>query len=127
MQFENYYPFLLILAPFAIAYLLEALVIYFFRLKRFWPAIGVSVLINLLTLLILYGSSLLLGKLGYQLNGLLLPLQVVLLFWWLSILTDGYLLQLLTKKAKNERIYLCSILMNTLSWILLYFFILNSK
>ena len=127
MQFENYYPFLLILAPFAIAYLLEALVIYFFRLKRFWPAIGVSVLINLLTLLILYGSSLLLGKLGYQLNGLLLPLQVVLLFWWLSILTDGYLLQLLTKKAKTERIYLCSILMNTLSWILLYFFILNSK
>jgi hypothetical protein len=127
MRLENYYPFLLIIAPFAIAYLIEAIVIYFFRLKHFWAAIGLAVLINFLSLIILYGSSLLVGKLGYQISGLLLPVQVVLLFWWLSVITDGFLLQLFTKRAESNRIFVCSIVMNTLSWIFLYFFILNSQ
>lgn len=127
MRFESFYPFLLLLAPFAIAYLAEAFVIYFFRLKRFWAALGVAILINLLSLVVLYGSGFLIGKLGYALNGLQLPLQVVLFFWWLSIITDGLLLQLFAKRAEAKAIYLCSIVMNTISWAFLYLFIINSR
>jgi hypothetical protein len=127
MQFERYYPFLLIIAPFAFAYVAEALVIYFFRLKSFWASIATSILINLVTLLVLYGSGLLLGKLGYLINGLELPLQIIVFFWWLSIMTDGFLLQLFTKKAVTKNIFLCSIVMNTISWLFLYLFITNNQ
>jgi hypothetical protein len=126
MQIESYYPFLLVIAPFAFAFLSEAFVIYFFRLKPFWAAVGMGILINLLSLGVLYVGSLLVGKLGYTLNGLQLPAQVTLFFWWLSVLTDGLLLQLFTKKATLDKIYLCSLVMNTLSWLFLYLFITNN-
>lgn len=124
MQVESYYPFLLVIAPFALAYFSEALVIYLFRLKRFWPALGIAVLSNVFSLLVLYGCSWFLGRLGFPLNGLLLPVQVVLFFWWLSVLTDGLMLQLFKKDAPTEKIYWCSIVMNSFSWLFLYFFIL---
>lgn len=127
MRFESYYPFLLIIAPFAIAYLVEGFVIYFFRLKRFWSALGIAILINLLSLTVLYGSGFLLGKLGYALNGLQLPLQVVLFFWWLSSITDGLLLKIFAKRTEAKSIYLCSIIMNSISWFFLYLFIINSR
>lgn len=123
MQLENYYPFLLIMVPFAIAYFAEALVIYLFRLKPFWAALGISLLTNFLSLAVLYGSSILLGKLGYSVRGLQLPVQVMLFFWWLSVLTDGLLLQLLTKREELNKIYLCSIVMNSFSWLFLYMFV----
>jgi hypothetical protein len=126
MNLETVSPFLLIVAPFFVAFLLEAFVIYFFRLKRFWASAGIAFLINLLSLGVLYGSSLLVGKLGYEFNGLQLPLQVVLFLWWLSIVADGILLRFFAKNTERKRIYLCSIVMNTLSYFFLYFFITNS-
>ncbi|HEV7331054.1 MAG TPA: hypothetical protein VGN63_08455 [Flavisolibacter sp.] len=126
MTVESIYPFLLILLPFAIAFFAEALVIYFFKIRRFWASLGISIIINVLTLLLLYGSSLLLGKLGYELNGLLLPLQVILFFWWLSVIVDGALLQMFSQKKEKSQIYVASIVMNTLSYLFLYFFITNS-
>jgi hypothetical protein len=126
MRLESYYPFLLIIAPFVIATVMEALTIYFFKLKPFWAALAIAISINLLSLVVLYGGSLLAGKLGYSFNGLQLPPPVVSFFWWLSVLTDGLLLQLFSKKAAAKNIYLCSTVMNTLSWLFLYFFITNN-
>jgi hypothetical protein len=126
MNAESILPFLLVLLPFGIAFFIEALVIYFFRIKRFWRSLGLSLLINVLVLLLLYGASLLLGKLGYEFNGLLLPLQVILFFWWLSAVADGLLLQFFLKTTNKHRVFLASIVMNALSYLFLFFFITNS-
>jgi hypothetical protein len=66
MQFETVYPFLLLIAPFAIAFGMEAAAIYLFRLNRLLTSVGNSIIINLFSLPILFGSSMLLGKLGYR-------------------------------------------------------------
>lgn len=123
---DSILPFLLILLPFALAFLTEGLVVYFFRIRSVWASLGAAVVVNLLTLLLLYGSSWLLGKLGYELNGLRLPFPVVLFFWWLSVVVDGALLKLFFRKADGKQVYLASIVMNTLSYLVLYFFIANS-
>lgn len=123
---DSIFPFLLILLPFALAFFVEALVVYFFRIRRFWVSLVSVIVINLFTLLLLYGSSLLLGKLGYEFNGLRLALPVLLFFWWLSVMADGALLKLFFRKANGKQVYLASIVMNTLSYLLLYFFITNS-
>jgi len=125
MRFESFYPFLLLVAPFAFAHFAEAMVIYFFRMKPFWASVGFSLFINLLTLVVLYGCSVLLGKLGYALSGLQVPPPVMLFFWWLSVVTDGFLLRLVLKKASTNSLFLCSLVMNTISWLFLYFFITN--
>lgn len=126
MNIQSIYPFLLIIAPFAIAFLLEAFVLYFLKIKRFWPSVGVSAAINLLALAVLYGASLLMGKLGYEFNGLQLPLQVMVALWWVSVIVDALLLRRFSKTLPLQRIYLSSILMNTVSYLFLYFFIANS-
>lgn len=126
MNADSIFPFLLIVAPFVFAFLLEAAVFYFFKIKRFWAGIGVTIAVNLLSLAVLYGSSLLLNQLGYEFNGLRLPLQVILALWWLSVVTDGLLLQLFSPKAEKRRVYTASLVMNTLSYLFLYFFITNS-
>lgn len=126
MNTESVLPFLLIIAPFAIAFLLEAIVIYFFKLKSFGWSVVASVAVNLFSLVVLYGCSLLLGKLGYEFNGLRLPLQVILALWWLSIISDALLLQLFSPKTEKKVVFSASIVMNSLSYLFIYFFITNS-
>ena len=130
MDVESFVPFLLLLAPFVIAYLLEALVIYFFKLKRFWGSIGVALLVNLVSLaLIYYVGAPVLGKLGYevgQFNGLNLQIQVVAFLCWFSIIIDGLLLQVFCKKADKKRIFTAAIVMNILSYLFFHFFIIYS-
>lgn len=125
MNLESITPFLLIVAPFAIAFFIEALVIYFFRIKTFWISIGLSFLVNLLSLVVLFAGSVLLTNLGYEFNGLRLPVQVLLVMWWLSVVSDGILLQLFSK-AEKRKLYFASITMNSLSYLFLWFFITNS-
>src|SRR5690242_11211207 len=126
MNIESLTPFLLIVAPFFFAFLLEALVIYFFKIKQFWGSVGTSFLINLLALVVLYFSCFLLSKIGYDLNILQFPIQVTLFLWWVSMLVDGVLLQIFSRHKEKRRIYLTSIVMNTISYLFLYFFISNS-
>lgn len=127
MNVESILPFFLIAAPFAAAFFLEAMVIYFFKIKSFWPAMVVALAVNLLALAVLYGGSLLAGKLGYEFNGLQIPPQVLLFLWWLSVIADGALLQLLATGAKTKIIYTASIVMNMISYTLLYFFIIGGQ
>jgi hypothetical protein len=125
MNFDSFLPFILIVAPFAIAFFMEALVIYFFKLKKFWPAIGIAFFINLVSLAVLYAGSMLMTKLGYEFNGLRLPLQVVLALWWLSVISDAVLLQFISRTEKAA-VYRSSIVMNLISYFFLYFFIIGS-
>jgi hypothetical protein len=127
MELESIYPFLLLIAPLLIALLMEAIAIHLLLLKKFWAAVGIALVVNVLAAVVLYGGSLLLGKLGYGLNGLAFPLQAILFFWWLSVVADGLLLELLVKDQPRQKIYFCSILMNAVSWMFLHVFIVNSN
>lgn len=127
MAFQNLQNFLfIIIQTVGIVILLEAVVIYFFKIKRFWPALGVISLINLLSFGLLFLAAILPGKLGYELNGLHLPLPVMVFFWWVSVMADGLLLQLIAPRAEKQTVYLASTLMNTASFLFLYFFVINS-
>lgn len=128
MELESLRPFILIIAQtLGFVFLTEAVTIYFFKLKPFWPAVGIAIVVNLLAFVVLYGGAMLTGKLGYEFNGLQLPLQVMLFLWWLSVLTDGLLLQLFVRHADKQRLFLTSVVMNTLSYLFLYFFVINSQ
>lgn len=126
MNVQSVTPFLLIVAPFLVAFLLEAFVIFFFKLRTFWAALVAAFAVNLVTLAVLYGAGLLIGLLGYSLNGLRLPFQVFFLFWWISVVFDGLLLQAFTKRPNTHLIYVASIVMNTVSYLFLYLFISNT-
>ena len=127
MNIESLVPFLLILAPFAIAFLMEAMVLYFFRLKRFWTSVGVAVLINIISIALVYFvASFVLSKIGYEFNGLQLDLPVVAFLWWFSIIIEGFLLRPFTKGSDTRKVFMASIVMNTLSYLFLYFFIIYS-
>lgn len=127
MNIEGIIPFLLIIAPFAIAFLLEAIVLYYFRLLRLGPSIGMAIAINLFCLaLIVFAVMPLLTNLGYGLTGLDLPIQVVVFLWWFSSVADGLLLTLFLRREAKPKIFTASILMNFLSYLFLYIFIVNS-
>lgn len=125
MNFESLSPFLLLVAPFVVAFFMEAIVMYFFTIRSFWPSVGLSFFINLLSLGVLYVGSIFLSKLGYGFDGLRLPLPVVFAFWWLSVVADSAFLGLFSKGQKRL-VYRCSIVMNTFSYLFLYLFITNS-
>ena len=127
MNVESLLPFLLILAPFLAAFFIEALVIYFFKLKSFWASVGISIVINLIsTTLVYYAAGAILGKLGYeigQFNGLNLPIQAIAFIWWFSVIADGLMLQLFIKAPEKHKIFIASIVMNALSYAFLHLFI----
>lgn len=127
MNLEILTPYLIILTPFTIAFLLEAVVIYSFKMKRPWPALGVSILINLISLaLFFYAAVPLIGKLNYEVNGLHFPLQLFFFIWWFCTVTDGFLLRLFLRNQPAERIFKVSAVMNACSTLFFYFFIVNS-
>lgn len=127
MNTESLLPLLLLITPFAIIFFIKAMVLYFFKIRRFWSAIGISVIINLITLaIIFYGVMSLLGNLNYEFNGLHLPAPVVFFLWWFSSVTEGFLLHLFFRQKQKRQLFAASIVMNALSYIFLYIFIINS-
>lgn len=130
MTIESFLPFLLILAPFLIAFTLEAAVMAVYKLKPFWACLGISVLVNLVSIALLYFvASAILSLFGYDtanFNGFILAPQSVVFLCWFSIIAEGLLLRLFIRKARRKTIFLASIVMNALSFLFLYFFIVNS-
>ena len=131
MNVESLDLFLLVLAPFLAVFLIEALVMYFSKLKGFWASLGLSIVINLVSLALIYfAAAPFLSLLGYDLgkfNGLNLSLPVVSFLTWFSIVIDGILLQLLNRKLDRKKIFIAAIVMNILSYFFFYFFIINSN
>lgn len=130
MTIESFLPFLLILAPFLIAFTIEAAVMALYKLKSFWTCLGVSVLLNLISFTLLYFiASPILSLFGYNtanFNGFVLAPQAVAFLCWFSIVAEALLLQFFIRKAQKKSIFSASILMNALSFLFLYLFIVNS-
>lgn len=127
MNIESLVPFFLIIAPFLIAFFVESLVIYFFKLKPFWQSAGISIIINLLSIALVYFvASFILSRIGYEFNGLQLRLPVVAFIWWISVIAEGFLLLLFCRNQKREKLFQASLVMNTVSYLILYFIVTNS-
>lgn len=127
MNIESFLPFLLVVAPFAIAFFTESLVLYYFRLRPMWGAIAIATAVNLLSLAIIFFAVLpLIKKLGYELSGFNLQPQVMVFLWWFSSVADGVLLTIFLPKPDKSKIFAASILMNFISFLFLYIFIVNS-
>jgi hypothetical protein len=127
MNAESLLPFFLIIAPFTIAFLLEAVVLYYFRIQPVTRTTGVAIAVNIVNLAIIFFAVMpLVVRLGYDFNGLNLPIQVVVFLWWFSSWADGLLLTFFLRKQDKSRIFAASILMNFLSYLFLYIFIVNS-
>ena len=128
MSFESL--LLVLFGVLLLAFFIEALVIYFFKIKLFWNSVGVSIVVNLISFtLFYYLGSAFLTKLGYdavQLNGLNLPFRGIAFLWWFTTVVEGVVLQLLSPKQKKRDIYLASMIMNAISLFFLHFFIENS-
>ncbi|HYO22943.1 MAG TPA: hypothetical protein VER36_11100 [Flavisolibacter sp.] len=130
MNFESLLPLLFFLGIFLFAFFIEALVIYFSRLKTFWKSVGMAMLLNAISMAVIYFvAAPLLSTLGYQIgqfNGLNLPVHVAIFLCWLSIMIEGAILRFFSRTATIERIFGASILMNILSFLFLHFFIAYS-
>lgn len=122
--------FLLFLGLFLLAFLIEALVLYFFKLTRFWAGFGLAIALNLISFALIYFVAFpILGLMGYdlgKLNGLNPPAQVTAFFWWFSVVVEGLLLTLFLRRQQRSKIFLASTIMNWLSFLFLYLFIINS-
>ena len=124
MNIESLLPFILLFSPFLLAFIIEAAVIYFFKLRPFLTSLGISFLVNIFSIaLIHFFASYVLSKIGYELNGLNLPIQVILFLCWFSILVEGFLLKLLIKNEVKKTVFIASIVMNVFSYLFLYLFI----
>ena len=130
MNFESLLPFFVILGVFLFAFFLEAIVVYAFKIKTFWKALGITIVVNLVSLLLIYFlAAAFLSKLGYeigQFNGLNLQPQVIAFMWWFSSIAEGLLLQFFTGKHERKKAFTAAIIMNAISYLFLYFFITNS-
>lgn len=126
MNLESLLPFFLLLAFLLFAFAAEAAVMAFFKLKKFWRAFGISVMLNLASLALIYFlAAPFLSFLGYDIgkpNGLNMQIQVILFLWWFAVVTEGLLLSLFLRNQKKSQIFLASIAMNTASFAFLYVF-----
>lgn len=124
MNFESIVPLLLPVALILILFQLEALVLFFFKMKSFLGSLGVSALVNVMSLVVLYGvGHYVVPLFGYDVNGF--PLPVVALLWWTSIVGEGFFLQLFIKKGDRARIFQAAIVMNTVSFLFFFLAIIN--
>lgn len=130
MNIESLLPFFLLLAVLLLAFALEAAVMAFFKLKKFWPAFGISIPLNLVSLALVYfGAVPFLSALDYGIgkpNGLTMQVQVILFLWWFSVMVEGLLLSLLFRRQNKRPVFLAAIFMNLASFVFLYVFNLIS-
>ncbi len=126
MNIESLFPLFLILAVLVLAFALEAAVMAAFKLRKFWPSLGLSVWLNLTSFLLIYFlAKPFLSALGYDIgkaSGLNLEFQVIGFLWWFSVVVEGLLLSLFLRKVERRRIFIAAIVMNLASFIFLYVF-----
>lgn len=126
MNLESLLPLFILLAVFLLAFATEALVMAFFKLKKFLPAFGISVVVNLASLVLLYFfASRFLSVLHYDIgkpNGLNTQFQVMAFLWWFCTMTEGIFLSLLLRREQKEKVFLVAAVMNLASFVFLYVF-----
>jgi hypothetical protein len=103
----------------ALAIVLEAVVMLLFKIDKAGKVFLYSLIVNLASLGIGYATLPLIRQIGYGVTTSGLILRWVVMFS-ITVLVEGILLMLLTKKKPREKIWLAVVVMNLVSYVLLY-------
>ncbi len=103
----------------AITIVLEGVVIILFKIEKGGKAFLYSLIVNLASLGVGYITLPLVRQIG---NGLTTSGQVLrwIFAFAITVLVEGFLLILLTKKKPREKVWLAAVVMNLLSYALLF-------
>ena len=101
--------------------LLEGMVIYLFRIRRYPVAIGHALVVNIVSLLAGYLLWPLISRIGLDLGSKRLQLPTLAFLWLLTVLIEAPVLKLLNRAQAWERVFMASIVMNFLSYLIFYF------
>lgn len=114
---------LLLFAPLIIfmvlSILMETLVLFYFRLARFWNCLGISAAVNLATLV---SAVLLVGLLAkLEVGSIDIPIGITFLFaFTLSVVLEFFILKLLIKNASGRQLLIPAVIMNLISGLILF-------
>jgi len=112
---------ILIVAMFVVI-LVEAGIIVYFKLNNFKRALAYSSIVNIASLAV---GFVLVPALERRSHNEIEKesLWVWLLFFITTVLTEGLLLMLMIKKAPKQKVWLAVIVMNVITYLLLYLFV----
>jgi len=112
---------ILIVAMFVVI-LVEAGIIVYFKLNNFKRALAYSSIVNIASLAV---GFVLVPALERRFHNEIEKesLWVWLLFFITTVLTEGLLLMLMIKKAPKQKVWLAVIVMNVITYLLLYLFV----
>lgn len=101
--------------------LIEGLVLLLFKIENAEKSFLYSLIVNLASLGAVYVLSSLVNQLINSMTQPGMTLRWALLFT-IVVLIEGFLLLVLTKKKPKERVWLATLVMNLLSYVVLYSF-----
>lgn len=104
-----------------ITILLEGVVLILFKIEKAGKAFLYSLIVNLASLGVGYITLPLIRQAGNEFTKSGQILHWVIVFA-LTVLVEGFLLLLLTKKKPKEKVWLATIVMNLLSYAILFLF-----
>lgn len=120
----------LLLLPFVVFLVVCALtgglIVYLFKINRFWPAAGQMLGISLVNTLIIFLLWFLLSRMGYAVSVARFRAPVLLLSWLVSVFVEGGLLKLLNASQPLKAIFLASMVMNLIAFVVIYLVMLSS-
>lgn len=127
---------ILIAIPIAIVLLLfvwgliEGFIINLFGINRFWKSVWHAIVVNLVSLVIGFVMIGLADKLGMdqytevKASAELLPMWLA--FWAVSVLVEGLVLKAMNRSKTWSKIFSASVVMNILSYIIMYAYVYYS-
>lgn len=96
------------------------LVLYAFRINRFWTGVKQMLLTCFLNFILIFLIWQLVSRLGYNLGLPRHRTPLLILFWLISVITEAILLKAMNRKSAWERIFIASITMNLAAYIVIY-------
>jgi hypothetical protein len=106
--------------------LVEGLILYLFRIGKLMRSIGYAFVANGTSFLFCVFVAGLVNLIGYHVSITSIPLPVLLLFCWLSIIIEAIIIKLLHRTTNTTQVFMASILLNFVTFLFFYLFLLFS-
>ena len=109
-----------LLAFMVVCGLLEGLIIYIFKIRKYWTAVGHALLVNIVSLM---AGFLVLPFFNNYDNDRVALIKFLSITFIVTVIIEGILLKVLNKKIFWKSIFAAAIIMNLLTYIILYLII----
>ncbi|MGE5520145.1 MAG: hypothetical protein ACM3VS_09495 [Candidatus Dadabacteria bacterium] len=121
--------YLLLLLPIIILLLIllvEGLILYVFKIGKLIRCVGIAFIANGISFLLCFFSSGLLKLFGYEVSLTYIPMPVLLFFCWFSIIIEALVFKLFRKNLDTAQVFKASMVLNVVTFFLIYVFLLFS-